>query len=1689
MIYLNGCNYTLWKRKMEDLLYVNRLHQPVFCSEKPERQKEEEWNFLHRQVCAYIRQWVDENVLNHVSEEVNARTLWNKLEQLYAQKTCNYKLFLIKQLMGLRYRDGTAMSDHLIAFQGIIKDLLEIGIKFNEEVQGLWFLGSLPNSWESFRTSLLNLALDGVISLELVRNRVLNEEMKRKLKDEEMKDDAEHLRIRLKKEQEEKEQRRKEKAEAQLYTMIKVARDENLHEQIGKHIYFDLVDHEKVRSFHIPKQTSFARFKEEVAKELGIPVQYQRFWLWAKRANCTYRPDRPLTPLEEAQPVSYLAKVSDRINNELKLFLEVELGQDSQKEEILLFFKLFDPIKEELRYVGRLFVKGTEKPTEILAKLNELAGFAPDEDIELFEEFRFKTKVMCEHVDKNTTFQASQLQNGDIICLQKPLQAGNVECRYSDVPSFFEYVHNRQPEEEEMLVPHSEFAATEGPQPIEVAPAEAANTVDAPVVADPPSAMFMWTIENFSRLTGKKLYSDVFVVGGYKWRVLIFPKGNNVDHLSMYLDVADSTELPYGWSRYAQFSLAVVNQIHSKFTMRKDTKHQFNARETDWGFTSFMPLSELYDPSKGYLLNDTSPTASRENERLILNSVQNGPLVWPTIAQEDGTTMTKKYEELSVAEKLQANCDLKATNIVLQGLPPDVYAIVNHYKFAKEIWDRVKLLMQGTKLSLQEIECKLYDEFDKFSFVKGETLYQYYWRFAQLINNMNVINMSMRPVQVNTKFLNSLPPEWSKFVTDVKLARDFHTTNYDQLYSYLEQHEAHANKTRLMRERYEDPLAFLLQGFLQPTINLELPLIREAMPLFKTAGLLCNKFKEGKDKVMLVLETRITLLVSRKTMQEDMQGLLNAIIGKEKLLLAQAQESGHVLDEEKLAFLADPGIPDGQAAQTTIPNNVAFQTEDVDAYDSDCDDVSTAQAVLMANISNYGSDVILEVPHSKTYHNDMDNQSVHTMQHFEQTPVVDFSDNEITSDSNIIPYSQYLQETQQEAVQDTNLYAQQDSMILSVIKQMSEQMINHVNNWKMANQEKNNESLTAELERYKECVKTFEQRLNIDLSTREKMIDSQMDDMIKEKLALKQQFDSLEQNLSNQIKEKEYLLQTFTVFKNESKKRKKAQRIKSTLYDGSVISSQHVVIPVIDDKETLILEEDLLDEITEVQTVFNQIEAAVQQCLVDKQCFEIHNKELFLDNDRLLHQIMSHDVLLTVMNSTAIFGDFMNLEMQRSETCNKCLDLEAELVKKGNMVERDVYAELSNRLARLEKHCICLELNIQLNQQNFQTDKSCENQNATEFLEYFENIDLKAQLQEKDTTINKLRNHIKSLRESDKKDKVKQDMDEIETINIKLEHRMFKLDLDPLALRLLKNRDAHIYYLKYNQEQANILQGIVEQAKAKQPLDTALEFSCPSKKYKIVESKIVESRIGNNSKPNHSWGSSATDVPSSSSLVNDRFRFDQIAKIMGYGDYQLGNVTISRVYYVEGLRHNLFSVGQFCDLDLEVAFWKNTCFIRNIDGVDLLLGSRDTKLYTIFFDDMLKTSLICLLSKASNTKSWLWHRRLSHLNFGTLNKLAKDGLTRGIPKLKFKKDHLCSPCVLRKSKKSSHQPKGKDTNQEKLYLLHMDLCGPMHMESINAKKYILVMMITLALRGSNFRDQRMKLLTLSSNASKIFKFV
>nr|GEZ10736.1 retrovirus-related Pol polyprotein from transposon TNT 1-94 [Tanacetum cinerariifolium] len=154
--------------------------------------------------------------------------------------------------------------------------------------------------------------------------------------------------------------------------------------------------------------------------------------------------------------------------------------------------------------------------------------------------------------------------------------------------------------------------------------------------------------------------------------------------------------------------------------------------------------------------------------------------------------------------------------------------------------------------------------------------------------------------------------------------------------------------------------------------------------------------------------------------------------------------------------------------------------------------------------------------------------------------------------------------------------------------------------------------------------------------------------------------------------------------------------------------------------------------------------------------------------------------------------------------------------------------------------------------------------------------------------------------------------------------------------------------------------------------------------------------------------------------------------------------------------HNLFSIGQFCDSDLEVAFRRNACFVKNLEGVDLLKGDRTTNLYTINLHKLASASPICLMARASSTKSWLWHQHLSHLNFDTINDLAKNDLVFGLLKFKFHKEHLCPSCEKGKSKRASHPPKPVPNSRQRLYLLHMDLCGPMRIASINGKRYVLV---------------------------------
>ncbi|GJR41031.1 retrovirus-related pol polyprotein from transposon TNT 1-94 [Tanacetum coccineum] len=974
---------------------------------------------------------------------------------------------------------------------------------------------------------------------------------------------------------------------------------------------------------------------------------------------------------------------------------------------------------------------------------------------------------------------------------------------------------------------------------------------------------------------------------------------------------------------------------------------------------------DMYDSWKSrmvlYMMN-------RQHGRMILESVQNGPLIWPTI-EENGVTRPIKYSELSPTDAIQADCDVKATNIILQGLPPEIYALVSNHRIAKDLWERIQLLMQGTSSA-------------------------YYM--------MNLIN--------------------------VKLVKDLHTTNIDQLHAYLGQNEFHANEVRLMHELLSNLVRSIdainhMMSFLSAVVTSRYPTTNNQLRNSTyTPG--ASGSNSGKQRTVICYnckgEGHMSKQCTKPKRKRDDSWF------KDKVLLVQAQANGQILHEEELAFLADPGIAEGQATQTVITHNAAYQADDLDAYDSDCDELNTAKVALMANLSHYGSDVLAEVHNPDNMDNNMINQDVQARPSSEQSSVVNHSETEITSDSNIIPYSQYVKETQQAAVQNSNSSAQQDALILSVIEQLKSQVINCT---KINLENKSvNDTLTAELERYKEQVKVLKEGQNVDLKCRDNVSDSCEQSV---------EIDRLKQTLSEQLKEKESLMQTVTLLKNDFKKEesrnidreialeKKIKQLDNIVYkrDQSAQTVHMLTKPKFfydhTTKQALGFQNPfylkkaqqfeqcsyddpvLLIEYTKLKVPKELLKAqhAVEQHRLESKTFEVKMNQVLNENERLLEQVINKDIVNIIMNSTV---DNASVNMHE---CQKCLKLETELLNKKDFIEKETYDKLFRSYTTLEKHCISLEVDTQLNQEIFQRDNSVSNQSAPNFDQYFELNELKSLSQEKDTVVRKLKDRIKSLRvkpstsanESQpsgntKKDKIQRTPSSTQKNKVEAYPRTFKSSL--------KNKNCFV-----------------------EPKGNAM-CSIPS----LMSSKLFSGKFGN----------------------------DHMVKILGYGDYQIGNVTISRVYYVEGLGHNLFSVGQFCDSNLEVVFRQHTCFIRNLEGVDLLTEYRGNNLYTLSLGDMMVSSPICLLSNASQTKCWLWHRRLSHLNFGTINHLARHDLVRGLPKLIFEKDHLCSACAMGKSKKKPHKPKSKDTNQEKLYLLHMDLFGPMRVASVNGKKYILV---------------------------------
>ncbi|GJR43839.1 hypothetical protein Tco_1311942 [Tanacetum coccineum] len=453
----------------------------------------------------------------------------------------------------------------------------------------------------------------------------------------------------------------------------------------------------------------------------------------------------------------------------------------------------------------------------------------------------------------------------------------------------------------------------------------------------------------------------------------------------------------------------------------------------------------------------------------------------------------------------------------------------------------------------------------------------------------------------------------------------------------------------------------------------------------------------------------------------------NRSVSTFKVLLVQAQANGQILYEEELEFLADLGIIESQATQTVITHNIAYQDDDLDAYDSDCDELNTAKVALIANLSHYGSDALAEVHNHDNVVNNMINQAVQTMSSSEQWNVVNHSETEITSDSNIIPYYQCMIESQQVAVQNSNSSTQLDALILSVIEQLKTQSV-EINRLKQTLYEhlKENESLMQTVTLFKNDFKKEESR-NIDKEIALEKRIKQLDNIKAQELEPKLYDGNVIKNTSaimipdskETIMLAEESLEVPKELPKVSMVNTSLKKLKHHLAGFDVVVKERTTTTTITEgswgfehtkasfRDEIILfvkalndlfntfDQYLIDELSEVQNVFHQMEQAVEQHHLESKTFEVKMNQVLNKNERLLEQVINKDIVNIIMNS------FVNNAFVNVHECKKCLKLKTKLLNKKDFIEKEIYDNLFRSFTTLEKYCISLEVDTQLNQEIF----------------------------------------------------------------------------------------------------------------------------------------------------------------------------------------------------------------------------------------------------------------------------------------------------------------------------------------------------------------------------------------------------
>nr|GEW32507.1 hypothetical protein [Tanacetum cinerariifolium] len=478
---------------------------------------------------------------------------------------------------------------------------------------------------------------------------------------------------------------------------------------------------------------------------------------------------------------------------------------------------------------------------------------------------------------------------------------------------------------------------------------------------------------------------------------------------------------------------------------------------------------------------------------------------------------------------------------------------------------------------------------------------------------------------------------------------------------------------------------------------------------------------------------------------------------KDKVLLVQAQANGQILHEEELAFLADRGIAEAQPTQTVITHNAAYQVNDLDAYDSDRDEINTAKVSLMANTCHYGTYDLVEVHNNNNVNHNLINQAAQAMLLSEQLNIVSQLETKINSDNNIIFYSQYVNESQQAAVQNSNSPTQQDALILSMIEQLKTQVVNYT---KINLDNKSvNDSLTAELERYKDQVRILKEGQKVDLKSKYILSDSCTQSL---------EIDNLKQTLPEHLKEKESLMQTVTLLKNDFQKEESRNIDREIALEKHIKELSDIVFKR--NQSTQTNTKNSLEPIPSTRPI--QVEVPNELPKVS-----LVNTSL----KKLKHHLTSFDVVVKDRTTAT--------------------SITKGTYKKKDMVIKKLKERIKSLSGNIKDDKIKKELD-EIETINIEFDQECDDLIKQVNLKSAENYDLNASLQEKVLVITTLKDNLRKL-------KGKAVVDEA-VISHPFDPEMLKVDVAPLALKLQNNRTVHSDYLKHTQEETATLMEIDE---------------------------------------------------------------------------------------------------------------------------------------------------------------------------------------------------------------------------------------------------------------------------------------